>query len=115
MSKSEAIRPRRFQIKRRGQLTHGDHHFACLIHDISELGMFLICNYDLELGLELDVQFELEPGIDFRAKIKVKHFDNGCFGAEIVEADSRSDRALTQFLDSRFSGQSKLPEKRVRV
>ena len=96
-------------------MTYEGQRFACLIQDISRNGVFLISNYDLEAGLELEVRFELEPGINFQAKIKVKHFDDGCFGAEILETDPQSDNALKQFLETHYSGQSKLPERRARL
>lgn len=115
MNKSSVERPRRFQINRRGELTYDEHRFPCLIHDISEKGMFLICNYDLEIGLELEVKFELEPGSDFRARIKVRHFSDGCFGAEIVKADPQSESNWNQFMEVHFCGQSGLRERRVRL
>lgn len=115
MNKPAVERPRRFQINRRGELTYDDHRFACLIHDISEKGMFLICNYDLEIGLELEVRFELEPGSDFRAKIKVRHFSDGCFGAQIVKADPSSERNWNQYMEVHFYGQLKLLERRLRL
>ena len=108
-------RPRRFQISRRGELTYEEHRFVCLLQDISVRGMFIICNYDLEIGLELDVRFELEPGLDFQAKIKVRHFDNGCFGAEILKADPQSEMNWNQFMETHFAGQLRLPERRVRL
>ena len=96
-------------------MSYEGHRFACLVQDISRKGLFLICNYDLEIGLVLEVRFELEPGTDFKARIKVRHFDDGCFGAEIVEADPQSDSALQQFLETHFSGQLKLAERRARL
>ena len=114
MSTPKVIRARRFQIRRRGELTYEGHRFACLVQDIGRKGMFLICNYDLEVGLELEVRFELKPGVPFQARIKVRHFDDGCFGTEIVQADPESDSALVQFLETQYSGQSQLPERRAR-
>lgn len=87
----------------------------CLIHDISEKGIFIISNYYLETGWELAVRFELEPGLHFEAKIKVRHFDDGCFGAEILETDPQSDSALKQFLKNNYADQSRLPERRKRL
>ena len=115
MNRDQVERSRRFQISRRGILRYEDHRFACLIQDISEKGMFLICNYDLEIGLKLDVEFELEPGSGFSGRIKVKHFNDGCFGAELVEADDESQRNWDQFLRRHYSGQPKLAERRTRL
>lgn len=115
MGKPKVIRPRRFRIGRKGELTYEGRRFACLIQDISRKGIFLICNFALKVGQELEVRFELEPGIDFHARIKVRHFDDGCLGVEILEADPQSDSALTQFLKTRYANQSKLPERRARL
>jgi hypothetical protein len=115
MNQSPIQRPRRFQISRRGELAYQEHRFKCLLQDISVKGMFVICNYDLEIGMELEVKFELEPGSEFKAKIKVRHFKDGCFGAEIVETDPRSEKNWNQFMETHFAGQVKLAERRVRV
>ena len=119
MNKSPIIRPRRFQIKRKGELsydlTYGERRMMCLVQDISEKGMFAICNDDLEIGQELKVRFELEPGHYFEAKIAVRFFDNGCFGAEIVDADPLARRNLKEFLESHYAGQLGLHERRSRA
>jgi hypothetical protein len=114
-NKRPAERPRRFQISRKGELVYETHRFKCLIQDISQKGMFIICNYDLEIGLELTVKFELEPGLPFEAKVKVRHFTDGCFGAEIIEADPRSNNNWKQFIEDHYAGQSRLPERRSRL
>lgn len=77
-------------------------------------GLFVICNYDLEIGLELFIKFDLEPGTPFEAKIKVRHFSDGCFGAEIIEVDPQSAGNWRDFLESHYAGQSGLPERRTR-
>ena len=118
MNKPQVNRPRRFQIRRKGELTceltYGENRFGCLIQDISEKGMFIICNEDLKIGEELMVRFELEPELPFEAKIKVRFFDDGCFGAEIMEAGPQSGSNLKQFLQSKYPGQSGLTERRSR-
>lgn len=106
-------RPRRFEVSRRGSLNHGSHHFACLVQEVSEKGLFLICNYDLEIGLELEVQFELERGADFFGRIKVRHCYDGCIGAELITADPRSLRNWKHFLESHYSGQPVFEERRI--
>ncbi len=79
----------------------------CLIHDISEKGIFIISNYYLEVGQELAVRFELEPELHFEAKIRVRHFNDGCCGAEIIKVDPRSDGNLKQFLRGNYADQSR--------
>ena len=91
-----------------------EHRFTCLVQDVSEKGMLVICNYDLEIGLELDIRFELQPGMPYQARVKVRHFKDGCFGAEILEADPQSAENWTKFLESNFPGQAQLPERRSR-
>lgn len=114
MSKLPINRPRRFQISRRGQLTYEEHQFACLVQDISIKGIFVICNYDLEIGLELMIRFDLKPDLPFEGKIKVKHFHDGCFGAEIVSAEPLYLGNWNTFLEDQFGDQPNLPERRAR-
>jgi len=106
-------RPRRFEISRRGTLSYGSHRFPCLVQEVSEQGLFLICNYDLEIGLELDVEFELERGADFSGRILVRHCYDGCVGAELIAADARSRRNWKHFLESHYSGQPVPEERRI--
>jgi hypothetical protein len=115
MNKSLAERPRRFQISRKGELTYDDHRFACLIQDINTKGMLIFCKHHLETGQELEVKLELEPELDFRAKIKVRHFSDGRGGAEIMEANPRSQSNWNQFMEAHFYGQLMLPERRLRL
>ncbi len=105
-------RTHRFQIRRKGELIYEHHRFMCLIHDISEKGIFIISNYYLEIGQELAVRFELEPGLHFEAAIRVRHFNDGCCGAQILEVDPRSDSNWKRFLRDNYADQSRLPERR---
>ena len=104
MNKARERRSYRFDIRRRGELVYEHHRFICLIHDISEEGIFVICNYYLEIGQELEVRFELEPGLPFEARIRVRHFDDGYCGAEILKVDSKGlFKLLGQFFDARLT------------
>lgn len=110
-------RPHRFSLKRKGELsyelTFGEQRCKCLIQDINEKGMFVICNDKLKVGEEVDVSFDLEQGLPFKAKVKLKFFDNGCFGAQFVNIDTRSAWNLQQYLAHNYEmRQSKL--RRVR-
>jgi len=95
-------------------LTYEERRFECLIQNISGKGMFLICKDDVKVGWVLGLQFEMEPGIEFSARIEVRHVDYGCFGAEIIELSLKSSAVLQHFLDFQFAEQSRLPERRVR-
>jgi PilZ domain-containing protein len=112
MAKRFVERARRFQVSRKGELRLDEHRFKALIQNVSQKGMFVISNYDLEVGMELWIKVELAPGLPFEGKIKVRHFDDGCFGAEIIEADSQSRSNWKQFLETHYAGQSELPERR---
>ena len=76
--------------------------------------MCIICNENLKVGEDLKVKFELEPELPFEATINVRFFDDGCFGAEIMEADPDSSNNLKQFLQNKYPGQSGLVERRSR-
>lgn len=114
-NRAQVQRPRRFQISRRGTLDDGNRRFACLIQDISEKGLLLICNHDLDVGSELAVQFELGAGANFSGRIRIRHFNDGCCGAELVGADHESGRNWNLFLESHYSGQLALAERRRRL
>ena len=115
MNKPLAKRPRRFQISRKGELTYDDHRFACLIQDMNTKGVFFFCSHDLATGQELEVSFELAPGLDFSARIRVRHFSGGRGGAELMEVDPRSRSNWNQFMEANFYGQLMTPERRIRL
>jgi hypothetical protein len=112
MTKRFVERARRFQVSREGALRLDENEFNGLIQNISQKGMFIISNYDLEVGMELWIKVELAPGLPFEGKIKVRHFDDGCFGAEIIEADPQSRNNWKAFLETHYVGQSELPGRR---
>jgi hypothetical protein len=104
MAKRFVERARRFQVSRKGELRLDEHRFKGLIQNISQKGMFVVSNYDLQIGMELWIKVELAPGLPFEGKIKVRHFDDGCFGAEVIEADPQSRKNWQQFLETRYPG-----------
>ncbi|MGQ0749021.1 MAG: PilZ domain-containing protein [Betaproteobacteria bacterium] len=113
MARRFVERARRFRVNRKGELRLDEHRFKGLIQNISEKGLFVVGNYDLDVGMELWIKVELAPGLPFEGRIKVRHFDDGCFGAEIVEADPQSRRNWQQFLETHHPGQTDLPERRA--
>jgi hypothetical protein len=111
MAKRFVERAPRFQLSRKGELRLDEQRFNGLIQNISEKGMFVVSSYNLEVGMEIWIKVELAPGLPFEGKIKVRHFDDGCFGAEIIEADRQSRSNWKRFLEAHYSGQSELPER----
>ena len=112
MAKRFVERARRFQVSRRSELRLDEQRFNGLIQNISDKGLFVVSNYDVQLGMEVWIKVELAPGLPFEGKIKVRHFSDGCFGAEIIEADPQSRSNWAQFLEAQYPGQSKLSERR---
>lgn len=112
MARRFVERGRRFQVRRKGELRLDEQSFNGLIQNISQKGLFVISNYDLEVGMELWIRVELAPGLPFEGKIKVRHFNDGCFGAEIIDADSQSRENWKRFLELSYPGQAELPDRR---
>ena len=113
MAKRFVERARRFQVRRKSELRLDERRFNGLIQNISDKGLFVVTDYDVEVGMQIWIRVELEPGLPFEGRIKVRHFNDGCFGAEIIEADPQSRRNWQQFLEKHYPGQSELPEQRT--
>lgn len=113
MAKRFVERARRFQVSRTSELRLDERRFNGLIKNISDKGLFVVSNYDVQVGMEVWIKVELAPGLPFEGRIKVRHYNDGCFGAEIVEADPQSRRNWAQFLEAQYPGQSKLSERRT--
>ena len=113
MNNIDAVRPRRFAIKRKGKITWLGRSELCLIFNISRTGMFIICNYDwLAEGTMVEVSLELEPGSKFTCKMEIRYADDGCCGGLIVDADPQFKVRLDKFITANFSHQEHLPERR---
>jgi PilZ domain-containing protein len=106
MAKPFVERARRFPVSRKSELRLDEHRFKGLIQNISEKGVFVVSNYDLEVGMEIWIKVELAPGLPFEGKLRVRHFDEGRFGAEIIEADPQSRSNWKQFLETNYPRQS---------
>jgi hypothetical protein len=88
----------RIPVSRRGELTYNGTRFPCLIHDISNHGIGMICARDPMVGQTLELKFELFPDQHYQCKIKIRHIDNGCMGSEIMEADRDAEKAYLNFV-----------------
>ena len=82
--------------------------FPCLIQDISINGILGICARNLEVGQELEVAFDLTPEHVHRCKIRVQHFDHGCFGAQIIDAAEPENKVFQQYVEKRFKDLKRL-------
>lgn len=98
MNTRELRREPRIPVSRRGELTYNGTRFPCLIHDISNHGVGMICARDPMVGQTLELKFELFPDQHYQCKIKIRHIDNGCMGSEIMEADRDAEKAYLNFV-----------------
>lgn len=98
MNTRELRREPRFPISRRGELNCNGTRFPCLIHDISNHGVGIICVRDPAAGQILELKFELFPDQHYQCKIKIRHIDNGCLGSEIMEDDRDAEKAYLNFV-----------------
>ena len=98
MNTRESRREPRFPISRKGELTYNGTRFPCLIHDISNRGVGIICARDPALGQALELRFELSPNQYYQCKIEIKNINNGCLGSEITEVDQNVEKMYRSFI-----------------
>ena len=110
MNTRELRREPRFPISRRGELTYNGTCFPCLIHDISNHGVGIICARDPVAGQTLELKFELFPDQHYQCKIRIKHADNGYLGSEIVEGDRNAEKAYLSFIQKHAEDLRNKPE-----
>lgn len=118
MNTRELRREPRFPISRRGELTYNGTRFPCLIYDISNSGIGIICARDPAAGQALELRFELSPDQYYQCKIKIKYIDNGCLGSEIIEVDQNAAKMYRRFIQQHaedLSNKLEKPLKRVRT
>jgi hypothetical protein len=94
----------RVAVTRRASLSAGDTYWIpCMIMDMSDKGLMLVCNKKVPVGQLLQFRCELFPEKSLECKIQVKHVSDACMGAKIVEIDPQGSNLVQSYLQEQYS------------
>ena len=98
MNTRELRREPRFPVSRRGELCSDGVCFPCLIQDVSDHGVGIICARDPVAGQKLELKFELHPNLYYQCGIEIRHVENGFLGSAITMVEQDAHRLYREFV-----------------
>jgi hypothetical protein len=93
----------RIPVSERGSLNSGDVWFPCMVLQMSDSGIQILCSKPLTVGQVLDLKCELFPGKSIECKIEIKHVSDSGMGAKITEIDKRGSGLVLLYLQEQYS------------
>jgi len=75
----------------------------CLIQEFSSKGFLIMSTVKAQPGDTLELKSELYPARFLRCKVEVRHVNDDCLGAKIVEVSDAGLRLCRQFIDEHVS------------
>ncbi len=99
----------RIQVKEKGSLNVGslgieeDSWFPCMVQDMSDSGLQLVCSQEFSVGQILDFKCELFPEKTLKCKIEIRHVNRSAIGTKIIEIDGRGAGLIQLYLQEQYS------------
>ncbi|UCD69583.1 MAG: PilZ domain-containing protein [Betaproteobacteria bacterium] len=93
----------RATLTRRGALIAGSHHIPCVVQDMSDNGLQIMCTRPLIVGQTFQFRCELFPKRSLDCMIEVVHVGEAGIGTKIVEVDERGAKLIQLSLQEYFT------------
>lgn len=103
MKNTELRAELRAAVTRRGALTAGNESFPCIVQDMSDSGLLLMCTRPLIVGQALRFKCELFPEKTLECMIEVVHKNDDSIGTKIIEIDEQGAKLIQLFLQEHFT------------
>ena len=93
----------RISVKERGSLKSGDDWFPCMVLDMSDNGIMILCSKPLTVGQVLEFKCALYPDKTLECKIEIRHVGEAGIGTRIKDIDGRGTRLVELYLQEQYS------------
>lgn len=103
MENTELRAELRAAVTRRGALTAGTESFPCVVQDMSDSGMLIICTRPLIVGQTLHFKCDLFPEKTLECMIEIVHISEDGAGTKIIEIDEQGAKLIQLFLQEHFT------------
>ncbi|NIO38774.1 MAG: hypothetical protein GTO41_00370 [Burkholderiales bacterium] len=97
----------RAEVTKRGELNAGVENFPCVVQDMSDSGLLIMCTRPLNIGQTLHFKSELFRDKFLECMIEVVHIGENGIGTKIVELDEQGRKLIQLFLQEHFTDQVK--------
>ena len=104
MNDTELRAELRAAVTRRGALTAGGDSYPCVVQDMSDSGLLIMCTRPLIVGQTLQFKCELFPDQVLECMIEVVHIGEAGVGTKIIEIDDPGAKLVQLFLQEHFTG-----------
>lgn len=94
----------RAAVARKGALSVGEESFPCVVQDMSDSGLLIMCTRPLIVGQTLKFKCELFPDQVLECMIEVVHIGEAGVGAKIIEIDETGAKLVQLLLQEHFTG-----------
>ncbi|MEO8442385.1 MAG: PilZ domain-containing protein, partial [Betaproteobacteria bacterium] len=85
-----------------GSVNSGDAWFPCVVKDLSDSGLRVVCNKQLSIGQTLELRCELFPEKSLNCKIEVKNIGLAGVGTKVTEIDRRGTGLIQLYLQEQY-------------
>jgi hypothetical protein len=93
----------RVPVRFRGTLYCGDTPVPCLIENLSQNGILVMCTREFSVGQIMDFKCELFPGKILNCKLEVRHVTDDFVGMKIVEIDETGRNLCQLYLEEHYA------------
>jgi hypothetical protein len=93
----------RVPVRLRGTLYSGDTPVPCLIENLSQNGILVMCTREFPVGQIMDFKCELFPGKLLNCKLEVRHVTDDFVGMKIVEIDETGRNLCQLYLEEHYA------------
>ena len=93
----------RLAVANKASLVISDEEIQCMVRDMSDSGLLIICSKKLEAGQKLRFSCELFPKKVLDCMIKIVHISDIGIGAKFIDLDARRDNMIAVYLQEVFA------------
>ena len=103
MTRKELRGTLRLAVANKAQLVISDEEINCMVRDMSDSGLLIICHRPLEVGQKLRFSCELFPKKVLDCMIEVVHISDIGVGAKYIDLDARRNNMIAVYLQEVFA------------
>ena len=103
MNRKELRGTLRLAVANKASLVISDEAIECMVGDMSDSGLLIVCSKSLKAGQKLRFTCELFPKKVLDCMIEVVHISDIGVGAKFIDLDARRDNLIRVYLQEVYS------------
>lgn len=103
MNKTDLRAELRLEVSNKGWLVLGNNVVPCMLRDMSDTGLLIICSEQIEVGQTLRFFCELFPKKVLDCMIEIVHISDVGVGAKIIDLDVRRSNLIQVYLQEVYA------------